>query len=90
MGERVTNRQLLQRKADSLTETEIKEVLDYISIMESLREQAKQPDLFDDEIVNLLADALENRRERVITEWDRVRRRADHRAFMFTSSGRAV
>jgi hypothetical protein len=80
MGDRSTNRQLLKIKADTLTETEIAEVLDYINIMESLREQASKPDLFDDELVNLLADALENRRARVVSEWDRVRRRADHRA----------
>jgi hypothetical protein len=88
MGERMTNRQLLKGKAESLTEAEIAEVLDYINIMESMREQATKPDLFDDELVNLLADALENRRARVVNEWDRVRRRADHRAAMFATSSR--
>jgi hypothetical protein len=85
MGERITNRQVLKHKADTLSEPEIAEVLDYINIMESLREQASKPDLFDDELMNLLADALENRRARVVTEWDRVRRRADTRASMFAS-----
>jgi hypothetical protein len=80
MGERNTHRQALRLKADTLTETEIAEVLDYISIMESLRAQAIKPDLFDDELMTLLADALENRRARVVTEWDRVRRRADNGA----------
>ena len=50
MGDRITNRQVLRRKADSLSEPEIAEVLDYINIMESLREQANKPDLFDDEL----------------------------------------
>lgn len=86
MGDRITNRQVLRRKADSLSEPEIAEVLDYINIMESLREQANKPDLFDDELMNLLADALENRRARVVSEWDRVRRRADTRASAFISS----
>jgi hypothetical protein len=86
MGDRITNRQVLRRKADTLSEPEIAEVLDYINIMESLREQAKKPDLFDDELMNLLADALENRRARVVSEWDRVRRRADTRASSFVSS----
>lgn len=85
MGERITNRQMLKHKADSLSETEIAEVLDYINIMESLRDQASKPDLFDDELMNLLADALENRRARVVTEWDRIRRRADTRASTFAS-----
>ena len=86
MGERTANRQLLKFKADTLTENEIAEVLDYINIMESLREQATNPDLFDDELVNMLADALENRRARVVSEWDRIRRRADHRASSFLST----
>ena len=86
MGDRITNRQVLKYKAESLSEPEIAEVLDYINIMESLREQASKPDLFDDELMNLLADALENRRARVVTEWDRVRRRADNRASTFVSS----
>ncbi len=86
MGDRITNRQVLRRKAGSLSEPEIAEVLDYINIMESLREQANKPDLFDDELMNLLADALENRRARVVSEWDRVSRRADTRASSFVSS----
>jgi hypothetical protein len=89
MGDRITNRQVLKRKAETLTDTEISEVLDYINIMESLREQAGRPDLFDDEWMNLLADALENRRARVVTEWDRVRRKADHRAFMIATARKA-
>jgi len=83
MGEKMTNRQALKSKADTLTDAEIAEVLDYINIMESLRQQASNPDLFDDELVNLLADAPENRRARGVAEWDRVRRRADNRATMF-------
>ena len=90
MGERTTNRQQLKFKVDTLTETEIAEVLDYINIMESLREQATKPDLFDDELVNLLADALENRRARVVSEWDRIRRRADHSASSFLSTRQPV
>jgi hypothetical protein len=86
MEDRITKRQVLKHKAESLTEPEIAEVLDYINIMESLRDQASKPDLFDDELMNLLADALENRRARVVTEWDRVRRRADTRASTFASS----
>ena len=90
MGDRITNRQVLRRKADTLSEPEISEVLDYINIMESLRDQANKPDLFDDELMNLLADALENRRARVVSEWDRVRRRADTRASSFVSSRKVM
>ena len=90
MGEKTTNRYLLKSKADTLTDSEIAEVLDYIKIMESLRQQASNPDLFDDELVNLLADATENRRARGVVEWDRIRRRADNRATMFASQRRFV
>jgi hypothetical protein len=89
MGDRITNRQVLKRKAETLTDTEISEVLDYINIMESLREQAGRADLFDDEWMNLLADAIENRRARVVSEWDGVRRKADHRAFMIATARKA-
>jgi hypothetical protein len=90
MGERTTNRQMLKSKADTLTESDLVEVLDYINIMESLREQAKSPDLFDDELVNLLADALENRRARVVSEWDIIRRRADNRASSIIAARKLV
>jgi hypothetical protein len=82
MGEQITSRQALRRKADTLSDSEVAEVLDYINIMESLRDQAIKPDLFDDELMNLLADAVENRRARVVAEWERVRRKADNRAAM--------
>jgi hypothetical protein len=88
MGERIANRQALRLKAETLNDAEISEVLDYINIMESLRDQATKPDLFDDELMNLLADAVENRRARVVAEWERVRRRADNRAAMFATARR--
>ncbi|HMG35230.1 MAG TPA: hypothetical protein VKM94_14920 [Blastocatellia bacterium] len=90
MGERITNRQALKRKAESLTDAEVAEVLDYINIMESLKEQASRPDLFDDELMNVLADAVENRRAQVVAEWERVRRKADNRAAMFATARRSL
>jgi len=88
MGERITKRQALKRKAETLSDSDVSEVLDYIHIMESLREQASNPDLFDDELMNLLADAVENRRARVVAEWERVRRKAENRAAMFATARR--
>jgi hypothetical protein len=56
-------------------------VLDYISIMESMRRLSSGPaGLRDDELVTLLADARENLRARQAFEWESVRRRADRRA----------
>jgi hypothetical protein len=81
MAKRITERQRLAFKLESLTDTEVKEVLDYISIMESMRRANTTPAaLWDDELVTLLADARENLRARQAFEWESARRRADRRA----------
>jgi hypothetical protein len=80
MAKRITERQRLALKLDSLNDAEVNEVLDYISIMESMRRAQIAPGLFEDELVSLLADAPENRRARQVFEWEAVRRRADRRA----------
>ena len=80
MAKRITERQRLALKLDNLNDMEVREVLDYISIMESMRRAASIPGLFEDELVALLADARENKRARQAYEWDAVRRRAERRA----------
>lgn len=82
----MTNRQLLQNKTENLSEAEISDLLEYINSLESLREQSLKPNLFDDEIVSLLSDSVENRRARVVVEWDKIRRKADHRAANFAAA----
>jgi len=79
MVKRITERQRLAFKLESLTDTEVKEVLDYISIMESMRRAGSPPALMDDNLVTLLADARENLRARQAFEWEAVRRRAERR-----------
>jgi len=79
MVKRITERQRLAFKLESLTDTEVKEVLDYISIMESMRRASNPPALRDDDLVALLADARENLRARQAFEWEAVRRRAERR-----------
>lgn len=44
----MTNRQLLKERVATLTDAEVTEVLEYITIMESLRGQAQRRDLFAD------------------------------------------
>ena len=83
MAKRLTERQRLALKLDSLNDTEVVEVLDYISIMESMRRAAALPGVWDDELVRLLADAPENKRARQAFEWEAVRRRAERRAASF-------
>ena len=79
MAKRITERQRLAFKLESLTDAEVKEVLDYISIMESMRRATAPMGLWEDELVALLADAQENKRARQAFEWESVRRRAELR-----------
>jgi hypothetical protein len=49
----MTNRQLLLRKADTLTESEAAEALEYIAIMESMKE-ISMPDLVTEKALLLV------------------------------------
>ncbi|MEW6735630.1 MAG: hypothetical protein AB1489_30340 [Acidobacteriota bacterium] len=80
MAKRLTNRERLAFKIETLSEKEVAEVLEYISIMESMRRQQNSPEIFEDDLINFLAEATENRRARQVVEWDKVRRRADVQA----------
>jgi len=85
MGKAVSQRQILARKLESLNETEVCEVLDYISSMESSRPakpvvSVAAPSTGEDEVLTALADARENRRARQAFEWEVVRRKAEKRA----------
>lgn len=75
-------RQFLASKLEALTESEVGEVLDYISVMESNRRplRAGSASFQDDEVLTDLADARENRRARQAFEWEAVRRKAEKRA----------
>ena len=80
MARRITERQRLALKLEHLSETEVHEVLDYISIMESMRRAASLPVTWEDELVSLLAESKENARARQAFEWESVRRRAERKA----------
>ncbi len=80
MAKRITERQRLALKLDNLNDNEVGEVLDYISIMETMRRARVAPGLWEDEFISLLADARENKRARQAYEWESVRRRAERRA----------
>lgn len=86
MAKRITERQRLAFKLDSLTDTDVKEVLDYISIMETMRRANALTGLWEDELVARLAEAQENQRARQAFEWESVRRRAERRAAAATPS----
>jgi hypothetical protein len=80
MGKRLTDREKLSFKIDHLSDSEVREVLDYVSIMEAMKRERAQPELLEDELLTLLSAARENRRARQVFEWESVRRRADARA----------
>lgn len=77
MGKRLTDRERLLFKVDRLTDTEVRELLDYVSIMETMKQQERDPEQFEDELLNLLASAHENRRARVVFEWEGIRRQSN-------------
>ena len=80
MAKRINERQRLALKLEHLSDNEVREVLDYISIMEAMRRASLMPGAWEDELVSLLADAPENQRARQAYEWEAARRRADRRA----------
>jgi hypothetical protein len=80
MAKRINERQRLALKLDDLNDSEVREVLEYISIMESMRRARTMPGVWEDELVAVLADAQENQRARQAFEWEAVRRRAERRA----------
>jgi hypothetical protein len=75
----MSERQFLAAKLEALTEAEVGEVLDYISVMESKRRSRTAP-MSDEEWLAALFDARENRRARQAYEWEAVRRTAERRA----------
>lgn len=80
MADTVNQRQFLALKLEALSESEVGEVLDYISVIESTRRAKPTPLAFDDEVLTALANALENRRAQQAFEWEVVRRKAEKRA----------
>ncbi|HEX8719578.1 MAG TPA: hypothetical protein VF736_02960 [Pyrinomonadaceae bacterium] len=87
MARRITERQRLALKLEHLSDTEVHEVLDYISIMEAMRRAAASlPSTWDDELVAMLAGSTENERARQAFEWESVRRRAERKAALSLSA----
>jgi len=80
MAKRLTKRQLLGMKLASLDDAEVQQVLDYLTVIEALRRPRIAASVRSDDIVELLAEAQENRRARQAFEWETVRRKAERRA----------
>lgn len=80
MGRTVNQRQFLAQKLETLNDAEVRDVLDYISAMETTRRSKTVSPTWEDEVVSVLADARENQRARQAFEWEAVRRKAEKRA----------
>ena len=80
MANNVNPRQFLALKLEALSESEVGEVLDYISTMEAKTRTRPAPSVSEDELLTSLAEAQENRRARQAFEWEAVRRKAEKRA----------
>ncbi|MEJ7575769.1 MAG: hypothetical protein WKF74_02050 [Pyrinomonadaceae bacterium] len=81
MAERMSERQRLVHKLDYLNDAEIKELMDYVSIMETMRRAvAAGSHGAKDDIAELLAEREENKRARQAFAWEAVRRRDERRA----------
>ena len=79
MANNVNQRQFLASKLEALSDSEVGDVLDYVSMIEAKR-RSKPSTIWDDELLTALVDALENRRARQAFEWEAVRRKAEKRA----------
>lgn len=80
MVKRLSQRQLLATKLDSLDDSEVRELLNHIAMIESMRQSRSKLSSAEDEVVALLAEARENRRAQQAFEWEAARRRAERQA----------
>ena len=76
MAKKMTNRQILFFKLDHLTDTELDEVMEYVSIMESMRGASRREQRYHDHLIDDLSTAYENRRAQKVVEWEGIRYRS--------------
>ena len=80
MADNTNPRQFLASKLEALSDSEVGEVLDYVSTIEAMRISKTPSTGSDDDVLTALVDARENRRARQAFEWEAVRRKAEKRA----------
>ena len=96
MSKRLTDRKKLSYKLQQLSDSEVGDVLAYVSMLEgSYYRQVESGSLkglkagqnhlnADDELLALLSSAYENRRARQVFEWESVRRKSEVKAGRYT------
>ena len=89
MSKRLTDRERLLHKLQQMTDSEVEDILDYVSLMERTTQRHAQREVprnsknalgslsSEDELLVLLSTAYENRRALQVFEWETARRRAE-------------
>lgn len=80
MSKRLTDRERLFHKLQQMTDIEVEDVLDYVSLLESGKRKSQNSPASDDELLALLSSAYENRRACQVFEWEAARRKSEVRA----------
>ena len=89
MSKRLTDRERLLNKLQQMTDSEVEDLLDYVSLMERTTQRHAPREVprnsknalgsrpSEDELLALLSTAYENRRALQVFEWETARRRAE-------------
>lgn len=79
MRKRPTDREKLLFKLNNLSDNEIREILYYISSLETRVPKKTKQEAGEDDLTSLLSAAYENRKAQQVFEWEAVRRKAEAR-----------
>ncbi len=76
MAKQFTNREQLALQLAHLSESEIKEIVEYVASLATTRHEQRLANDMDDDLIASLSAAYENRRAQQVFAWDAVRQRA--------------
>ncbi len=76
MAKQFTNREQLALQLAHLSESEIKEIVEYVASLATTRHEQHPANDMDDDLIASLSAAYENRRAQQVFAWDAVRQRA--------------
>lgn len=97
MSKRLTDRENLLHKLQQMTDTEVEDVLDYVSLLERAKQQHNERGVLkdhkasppspvsEDELLAMLSSAYENRRACQVFEWEAARRKSEVKVGIYAS-----
>jgi hypothetical protein len=89
MSKRLTSRENLLHKLQQMSDNEVEDILDYVSVLEHARQKQSERGVLrdhktsayspasDDELLAMLSAAYENRRACQVFEWEATRRKSE-------------